>query len=241
MGSAVAECPAVAGRPARGKNFHDKLFHMRENGLIKISTEKISDSDILEINRLRGIIKNINGMEHERLELDLFTIINRITRGKFLDKRNVNHAINASRVEKQDFNIHDEFDINRLHFGPDEYRFFFYSIHGNPYASFFDVNKIIIFSAENKKLKLLLRFYLKTLSDRQRRNMSTNGVYGKQISKIIKFLKGHEQDLSDTVTPYDFGYLMLELTKTTKVKWSDIADCIVDLEKGQVYFFDTKK
>ncbi len=198
----------------------------------KVAVENISDVDIQEIERLRREIKKKSGFGHQKYEEQLFGIINRISHGKFLDKRNVNHVVNAMKVTRENFNISDNFEASLLE-EQDGHSFFYYSINGNPYVGLNDGNKIVIFSPENKLLKRLLTKYVNSLSERQKQNMEGEN----RLQRVKNFLSGQEQELSSNYTSYDWGYIMLEIAKTFRPRFEQIADCIVDLDAKKVYFF----
>ncbi len=211
---------------------------------VKLEVRDIPELVIQKIAEVRKKIDEANDFRKSDFYPELFELINNLTKrnpddaGMFLDKRNANHVVNATREGKKYFEISDELDPKLLEATNDGHSFFYFSINGNPYISHKEGERIIIFSPENSRLKLLLRFYLRTMSKKQKENMNTRGAYGTQIPRIKIFLKNLEQDLSGIATSYDWGYVMLEIEKTLKFKWEQIASCIVDLSKKKVYFFD---
>lgn len=162
-------------------------------------------------------------------------MIDELTHGKFLDKRNVNHVVNAMSTTKENFNLSDTVDPKLLNSFDRKHSSFYYSINGNPYVGLSDGNKIIIFSPDNFYLKRMIKVYLDRVN---KGKIKSELLEEGQMRRLESFIKGEVQELKSSYTTYDWEKIILEIKKSFTPSWDKIASCVVDLDKKQVYFFD---
>lgn len=206
-----------------------------EGGPKKIIEKPISEDDIEKILSLRQKLGRAKMREESSLYAELFAIINKITGGKFLDRRNVSHVWNAMYDVDEFFDKEQEFDPGRLEVNKKGLSQFHFSIAGNPYLKAQKGNILLIFSPQNRNLIRILRSYLNYLTKNPK---EMSDIPKEDLDRMLAFIDKREQPVGG-VTGYDWGkFLFKALGRQKKFRWSQIADCIVDLNAKKVYFFD---
>jgi hypothetical protein len=171
--------------------------------------------------------------EIKKLEASIYDMLNILSEGKFFDPRNVVHSVSGSVIAKPgDWKVDDKFDLDRM-------SKFWFSAYGNNYALRPSVFEIVIFSPNNQKLIKYLKKYRATIDDM--------GGFPDSNVRLDQFFKGEPLERVESKKgPGDFedygNLYLLGNPKTTRsanmeARWSDFADCVIDLRKGQVLFY----
>lgn len=169
------------------------------------------------------------------LPMTVQTAIDRLSHGKFLDPRNVSHVVHANTLRAKT----QKWDVNaRINYGQMAGEFW-YSTRGNSYVNHWRSNQIVIFSPNNRLLQRVLA------------RSQPDGAYDNV--HLLNFADGSPLGDNRTMVSTDgdpfktnkqqFG--SLRFPRSPKVidqsyrlpRWSDIADCIIDLDARKVYFY----
>lgn len=169
------------------------------------------------------------------LPMAVQNMIDHLSGGAFLDPRNVSHVVHANTLRPKTQKWDIDARINYDQMGGE----FWYSTRGNSYVDDWRSNQVVIFNPQNK---LLQRVLARSQPDRAYDN-----------PHLLSFIDGQPLGDNKTIVSSDgdpfktnkqqFGSLRFpRITKATNrslrlPRWSDIADCIIDLDARKVYFY----
>ena len=201
------------------------LVEKRKTGKVGI---EVTDSDLEVISREVELSKSYL----IKMKNALHRFIDDLTEGRYMNPLNVSHSVGALDGKRRfsNFNFNDRLDPKIL-----EDRFYF-SANGNQYVEEDDFSVLVIFSPKNEYLRRLVGMYGITIGHRTH-NIDRVKLFAERKAQIKGKNKFNQVGVDwAAVTLEKDG----ERNKTNLPKlprWSDIADCVVDIDNKQVLFY----
>ena len=196
-------------------------------------------------------------LEPAEWEEQMNHILDQLSGGRYLDPRNVSHVVGAVPLNESKFDKDERLDAKTLLFSGS----FWFSAHGNSYAPYAD--RIVIFSPKNRFLQKFLKSFGAYYQAEHNPWWVAAGLRSPEVlphakENLENFMQGKPLVKDDRGDRFNWGEVHLEgwrhnfnnrhgdedpkLVEYRKnlprlPRWSDIADCIIDLKKGEVYFY----
>lgn len=211
----------------------DMIEQPRTNETRKTRVENITKEILNEVHSIQRHMKEEAGIEKEgraKLDKEFARLLNSLTGGMFLEHGTIQHIINAYGYPVKpayNFNPEDKIDIERLsrnglYFSTSSTEF----PDAVPGSSLFPDAKIILLASPRNTL--LRRFYKRFVDE----------DYGPLNSWQRDFLENKSVSFPYTETTFRTSNTKRITNRPARLpKWSQVVDCIVDLEKGTVTFY----